>query len=71
VIALVVIGKSCLDEADGHLDSQDKALPRAPRDLQLIGVCRIKPLRRLCCCALAVCGYGEGDRWTLQRLANL
>jgi hypothetical protein len=25
-------------------------------------MCRIKPLRRLHCCALAVCGFGEGER---------
>ena len=29
---------------------------------QLAAVCRIKPLWRLCCCALPVCGFGEGER---------
>ena len=30
---------------------------------QLAAVLRIKALRRLRCCASAVCRYGEGDRW--------
>jgi hypothetical protein len=29
---------------------------------QLAAVCRIKALRRLRCCALPVCGFGEGGR---------
>ena len=29
---------------------------------QLAGVCRIKALWRLHCCALPVCGFGEGER---------
>jgi len=29
---------------------------------QLAAVLRIKPLRRLHCCALGVCGFGEGRR---------
>jgi hypothetical protein len=33
---------------------------------QLAAVCRIKPLRRLHCCALPVCGFGD-DRY----LSNL
>jgi len=28
----------------------------------LVAVCRIKPLWRLHCCALPVCGFGEGGR---------
>ena len=32
----------------------------------LAGACRIKALWRLHCCALAVCGFGEGDRPVAQ-----
>ena len=33
---------------------------------QLAAVLRIKPLCRLRCCALVVCGYGEGGREALK-----
>ena len=37
---------------------------------QLAAVCRIKALWRLRCCALAVCGFREGDRWTYTKIST-
>jgi hypothetical protein len=33
-------------------------------------VLRIKALWRLRCCALAVCGFREGDRWTYTKIST-
>ena len=38
------------------------ASPALINGKQLAAVCRIKPLWRLRCCALPVCGFGEGER---------
>ena len=40
--------------------------PALVDEKQLAAVCRIKTLKRLHCCALAVCGFGEGDRSALK-----
>jgi hypothetical protein len=50
--------------------SEDAAHPIVSNVKQLAAVCRIKALRRLHCCALAVCGFGEGDRWDDRTRGN-
>jgi hypothetical protein len=43
-------------------EAQQARMPVLGDGKQLATVLRIKPLCRLHCCALVVCGYGEGGR---------